>query len=134
MYNHINFLRPIININENLNALKCLVSTNNIKKNSGEIRKIINKLANSIEVHRKMKANFLKNNFYNDRNKDLKSFKEEYKNEWRFEDYNEYKRKYTSAVKICSDINIFKKETEEIVRFLEDRLGQEKLILFSLVN
>lgn len=134
MYNHINFLRPIININENLNALKCLVSTNNIKKNSGEIRKIINKLANGIEVHRKMKANFLKNNFYNDRNKDLKSFKEEYKNEWAFEDYNEYKRKYTSAVKICSDINIFKKETEEIVRFLEDRLGQEKLILFSLVN
>jgi hypothetical protein len=130
--NSINLIRRRIFITENLNAIKCLTSINNIYRDSSDIARTINLLGKDLKTYSKaVKEHYrmylLKGSDTYERELYRKLLED---NDSIAVEYEEFRIKYGTRKKICTDINIFKRDSQRIIELLEKALGRKTIIAF----
>ncbi|AVP54662.1 hemerythrin domain-containing protein [Clostridium tetani] len=121
----------ICKIIEDINSLLC-----NIESNSSKISLNINLLSGKLKIHFQTEDKFLYPDLFNSEVSKIKTTAKSFVNEWGYLSsvFEDYKNKFNTKSKICSNISLFEKETKKIINALNDRINREEKDLYTLIG
>ncbi|MEW8957392.1 hemerythrin domain-containing protein [Clostridium sp.] len=136
MFNINNFTRQHEEIYKSIEEIESLIKDSNIEENAMHLGKTISLLSGKLKVHLQSEDNFLYPSLLSISDSKIKTITQNYIDEMgnlkiTFEDY---KNKFNTKNKICSDINKFKMETDKILIALKNRLNKEDNHLYTLLK
>lgn len=136
MANVINLKRQHTEITELVRAIKELINKNNIENEANEIAKNINILSGKLKIHLNSEDRFLYPELLNNKNDKLKSMARGYIKDMAdiSSVFMKYKDKFNTKSKIIVDIDKFKKESEQIIKVLSNRINKEDRELYPLIS
>ncbi|PAB60163.1 hemerythrin domain-containing protein [Anaeromicrobium sediminis] len=136
MSNIDNLVRQHVEIKNNINTLKNIISNKNLEDNSFEIAKLINTLAGKLKVHLSSEDKHLYPRLLQDDNDKIRKTAEVYNDEMKdvYSTFTDFKMKYNTKNKINDNIISFREDTRKILNILENRIKKEDLNLFPLLK
>ncbi|KHD35362.1 cation-binding protein [Clostridium acetobutylicum] len=131
-----NLKRQHTEIYSSIKMLKGFIDKKISEEDYAEMAKTVSVLAGILKVHLQSEDKFLYPELLKNKDEAISNMAKEYIDDMGNigKKFEEYKNKYNTKIKVCDNVLSLKKDTEEVLNLLVNRLNKEDKALYPLIN